>query len=148
MNMNFIRKLTIPMDIKAEYPVPEEYAAIKAARDLEIKKIFTGESEKFLLVIGPCSADSADSVLDYISRLRKVQDKVEDKIIIIPRIYTGKPRTTGEGYKGMIHQPNPEGRSDLLKGIIAIRELHLRALKESGFSCAEEMLYPENHRYL
>lgn len=148
MNMDFIRKLPIPQEIKKQYPINDELAAIKAARDVEIKKIFTGESDKFLLIIGPCSADSEDSVLDYISRLRSVQEKVKDKILIIPRIYTGKPRTTGDGYKGMLHQPNPNEKPDLIKGIIAIRELHMRALRETGFSCADEMLYPENHRYL
>ena len=148
MNMNFIGKLPIPQLIKQQYPINEELANIKAKRDVEIKKVFTGESDKFILVIGPCSADNDDSVMDYISRLRKVQDKVEDKIIIIPRIYTGKPRTTGDGYKGMLHQPKPEEAPDLIHGIIAIRKLHMRALAETGFSCADEMLYPENHRYL
>ena len=148
MNMKFIRKLPIPMDIKAEYPLTPELAKIKADRDEEIKKVFRGESEKFLLVIGPCSADYEEAVLDYISRLRRVQDQVSDKILIIPRIYTGKPRTTGDGYKGILHQPDPMQAPDMLKGIIAIRDLHMRALKESGFSCADEMLYPENHRYL
>jgi 3-deoxy-7-phosphoheptulonate synthase len=148
MNMNFIRKLPIPMDIKAMYPVSEEMSKIKADRDAEIKKIFTGESDKFLLVIGPCSADREDAVLDYISRLRTVQEKVKDKIFIIPRIYTNKPRTTGDGYKGMLHQPVPTENPDMLKGMIAIRKLHMRALSETGFSCADEMLYPENHRYL
>ena len=148
MNMNFIRKLPIPMDIKAQYPLTEELARIKAARDEEIKKVFRGESDKFSLVIGPCSADYEEAVLDYIARLRTVQDQVSDKILIIPRIYTGKPRTTGDGYKGILHQPDPMQKPDLLKGIVAIRELHMRALKETGFSCADEMLYPENHRYL
>ena len=148
MNMNFIRKLPIPMDIKAEYPVTPELAKIKADRDEEIKKVFRGESDKFILVIGPCSADYEETVLDYISRLRVVQDQVKDKIIIIPRIYTGKPRTTGDGYKGILHQPDPMQAPDLLKGILAIRDLHMRALKETGFNCADEMLYPENYRYL
>ena len=148
MNMNFIRKLPIPMDVKEMYPASEEMTKIKAARDEEIKKIFTGESDKFLLVIGPCSADREDAVLDYISRLRTVQDKVADKIFIIPRIYTNKPRTTGDGYKGMLHQPVPTENPDMLKGVVAIRKLHMRALSETGFSCADEMLYPENHRYL
>ncbi len=148
MNMNFIGKLPIPKQIKEEYPLTEELASIKEKRDTEIKKIFTGESDKFLLVIGPCSADNDDSVMDYISRLRTVQDKVKERIVIIPRIYTGKPRTTGDGYKGMLHQPNPNQAPDLIKGIIAIRKLHMRALSETGFSCADEMLYPENHRYL
>ena len=148
MSMNFYRKLPIPQDIKKEYPVDEKMAEVKAQRDKEIKSVFAGESDKFLLIIGPCSADHRDPVLDYISRLKKVQDKVSDKIIIIPRIYTNKPRTTGEGYKGMLHQPDPDQRPDMLKGIVAIRELHMSALKDYGFTCADEMLYPENHRYL
>lgn len=146
--MNFIGKLPIPQEIKKQYPITPDLEAIKAERDEEIKKVFTGESDKFILVIGPCSADREDSVLDYISRLRTVQEKVKDKILIIPRIYTGKPRTTGDGYKGMLHQPNPDEKPDLIKGIIAIRELHMRALRETGFTCADEMLYPDNHRYL
>ncbi len=148
MNMNFIGKLPIPKEIKEQYPITAEMAKIKEDRDIEIKKIFTGESDKFLLVIGPCSADNEDSVLDYIARLRTVQDKVKDQIVIIPRIYTGKPRTTGDGYKGMLHQPNPNEKPDLIKGIIAIREMHMRALRETEFTCADEMLYPDNHRYL
>ena len=148
MNMEFYRKLPIPKDIKEQYPLSAELAVRKQAMDEELRKIFTGESDKFLLVIGPCSADNEDSVIDYISRLRVVQDKVADKIVIVPRIYTNKPRTTGDGYKGMLHQPNPNERPDMLKGVIAIRSLHMRALSETGFSCADEMLYPENHRYL
>ncbi len=148
MNMNFKRKLPIPQDIKAEYPLSPELAANKAKLDAEIAKVFTGESDKFILVIGPCSADREDAVIDYISRLRKVQDKVNDKIIIIPRIYTNKPRTTGDGYKGMLHQPDPNEKPDMLQGIIAIRKLHMRAIAETGFGCADEMLYPENYRYL
>ena len=148
MNMNFKRKLPIPQDIKAEYPLSPELAASKAKLDAEIAKVFTGESDKFILVIGPCSADREDAVIDYISRLRTVQDKVSDKIIIIPRIYTNKPRTTGDGYKGMLHQPNPNEKPDMLQGIIAIRKLHMRAIAETGFGCADEMLYPENYRYL
>ena len=134
MNMNFIRKLPIPKDIKAEYPLTPELAAMKKKRDDEIKSVFEGKSDKLILVIGPCSADNEDSVLDYISRLRRVQEQVEDKLIIIPRIYTGKPRTTGDGYKGMLHQPNPTENPDLLKGIIAIRALHMRSLSETGIS--------------
>ena len=148
MNMEFIRKLPIPMEIKSLYPITAEMEQIKKERDDEIKKIFTGESDKMLVVIGPCSADAEEPVLDYIGRLRVLQDKIKDKILIVPRIYTGKPRTTGDGYKGMVHQPDPEGKPDLLKGIITIRELHMRALKETGFTCADEMLYPENYRYL
>lgn len=148
MNMDFKRKLPIPQDIKAQYPLTDELAAIKAKRDEEIKAIFEGRDDRFILVIGPCSADHDDSVIDYISRLRTVQDKVSDKIYIIPRIYTNKPRTTGDGYKGTLHQPDPTKESDMLKGLIAIRNLHIRAVRETGFTCADEMLYPENHRYL
>lgn len=148
MNMDFKRKLPIHQDIKAQYPLTDELAAIKAKRDEEIKAIFEGRDDRFILVIGPCSADHDDSVIDYISRLRTVQDKVSDKIYIIPRIYTNKPRTTGDGYKGMLHQPDPTKESDMLKGLIAIRNLHIRAVRETGFTCADEMLYPENHRYL
>ena len=148
MNMEFKRKLPIPKEIKEQYPVTAEIENIKAKRDEEIKAIFEGKDDRFILVIGPCSADHDDSVIDYISRLRGVQEKVSDKILIIPRIYTNKPRTTGDGYKGMLHQPDPNKESDMLKGVIAIRNLHLRAIKETGFTCADEMLYPENYRYL
>ena len=148
MNMQFLRKLTIPKDIKEQYPLSEEMAAVKAARDAEIQGAIRGENNKFLLVIGPCSADHKESVLDYISRLRRVEDQVKDKIVIIPRIYTNKPRTTGDGYKGMLHQPDPNEAPDMLKGIIAIRDIHMCALRDYGFSCADEMLYPDNHRYL
>ena len=148
MSMQFIRKLPIPMEIKEQYPMTADLTALREARNEEVKSIFRGETDKLILIIGPCSADSEDSVMDYISRLRKVQEQVNDKIFIIPRIYTGKPRTTGDGYKGMLHQPNPEGNPDLLKGIVAIRELHMRAIRETGFTCADEMLYPENYRYL
>ena len=148
MNMDFLRKLPTPQEIKKLYPVSEELLQVRDKNMEEIKKVFLGESDKFILVIGPCSADREDAVIDYIHRLKKVQEKVKDKIIIIPRIYTNKPRTTGAGYKGMLHQPDPNMREDMLKGIIAIRKLHMRALEETGFSCADEMLYPENHRYL
>ena len=148
MNMQFFRKLPIPQEVKAEYPITDEMAAIKRERDEAIKAVFNGESDKFLLVIGPCSADHRDPVLEYISRLCKIQEQVKDKIIIIPRIYTNKPRTTGEGYKGMLHQPDPDEKPDLYKGLVAIRELHRSALADYGFTCADEMLYPENHRYL
>ena len=148
MNMRFKRKLPIPQVIKEEYPLTADMEKVRDKRALEINNVFQGKSDKFLLIIGPCSADNQEAVLDYISRLRKVEDKVNDKIIIIPRIYTNKPRTTGAGYKGMLHQPNPDEKSDMLKGILAIREMHRNALKEYGFTCADEMLYPENHRYL
>lgn len=148
MNMVFERKLPIPQEVKEMFPLSDELKEVVKARADELAEIFESKSDKFILVIGPCSADNADSVLDYISRLRKVQEKVKDKIFIIPRIYTGKPRTTGDGYKGLLHQPNPSGKPDMFKGIVAIRQLHMKALSESGFSCADEMLYPENHRYL
>ncbi|MBQ1546517.1 MAG: 3-deoxy-7-phosphoheptulonate synthase [Clostridia bacterium] len=148
MNCTFKRKLPIPKQLKDEYPVTEEMAAVKATTDEEIKKIFSGESDKFLLIIGPCSADYETSVMDYVSRLAKVRDKVSDKLLIVPRIYTNKPRTNGKGYKGMLHQPDPLSDSDMLKGIIKIRKLHMRVLAETGFSSADEMLYPDNYRYL
>ena len=146
--MKFYRKLPIPKEIKEQFPVSPEIAAIRDRSISEQKKIFSGESDRFILVIGPCSADNEDSVLDYIYRLRGVQEKVKDKILIIPRIYTNKPRTTGDGYKGMLHQPDPNAAPDLLKGIISIRKLHMRAVAETGFGCADEMLYTENYRYL
>ncbi len=148
MSMNFLRKLPIPKEIKEQFPMSDDLVKIKEERDKEIRKIFTGEDNRLALIIGPCSADNEDSVIDYISRLIPVQEKVRDKILIIPRIYTNKPRTTGDGYKGMVHQPNPERGSDMLEGIIAIRRLHTRAIAETGFTCADEMLYPENQRYL
>ncbi len=147
-NMKFIRKLPIPMELKEQFPLKAEYVEKKKIRDVEIAKIFKGEDDRLVLVIGPCSADREDAVLDYISRLAKVQEKVSDKVLIIPRIYTNKPRTTGDGYKGMVHQPNPNAAEDMLEGIIAIRRLHTRAIEETGLFCADEMLYPENYRYL
>jgi 3-deoxy-7-phosphoheptulonate synthase len=147
-NMNFKRKLPIPKIVKAQYPLSAEIIAYKEARDREIAEVFKGKSDKFLLIIGPCSADREDAVMDYIMRLKGVQEKVKDKIIIIPRIYTNKPRTTGDGYKGMLHQPDPSEKPDMLKGIIEIRSLHSKALTEGGFGTADEMLYPDNHRYL
>ena len=146
--MNFHRKLPIPKDVKAEYPLTEAMAQVKAERDASIKAVFDGHSDKFILIIGPCSADHRESVLEYISRLRRVQEQVSDKILMIPRIYTNKPRTTGHGYKGMLHQPDPESKPDMYKGLVAIRELHMAALRDYDFSCADEMLYPENYRYL
>lgn len=148
MNMIFERKLPIPQEVKSQHPLSTELSDIVNRRAKEINAVFTGRDNRLALIIGPCSADNEDSVIDYISRLRTVQDKVEDKLLIIPRIYTNKPRTTGDGYKGMLHQPDPSEKPDMLKGIVAIRELHIRALKETGFSCADEMLYPENHRYM
>lgn len=148
MQMNFHRKLPIPQEVKKEYPLTESMKQVKAERDESIKAVFDGSSDKFILVIGPCSADHSEPVLEYISRLKKLEEKVSDKIVIIPRIYTNKPRTTGQGYKGMLHQPDPDAKPDMYKGIVAIRELHLAALRDYGFSCADEMLYPENYRYL
>ena len=142
------RKLPIPQEVKEMLPLSDELAQKKAQNDAEIRKIFTGESDKFLLVIGPCSADREDAVMEYIYRLKKVSEQVKDKVLIVPRVYTGKPRTTGEGYKGLVHQPNPVEPPDMFKGIVAIRKIHMRVLEETGFSTADEMLYPENHRYI
>ncbi|MBE6852788.1 MAG: 3-deoxy-7-phosphoheptulonate synthase [Ruminococcus sp.] len=146
--MDFSRKLPIPKEIKEQFPVDEKLKKLKQEKDKEIKDVFTGKSDKLLLIIGPCSADHEDSVIDYVTRLSRVQEKVTDKLILIPRIYTNKPRTTGEGYMGMVHQPDPEKREDLIGGIISVRKLHTRAIEESGMVCADEMLYPENARYL
>lgn len=148
MSMHFQKKLPIPAEIKRQYPLSDKVLEIKQRRDREIRKVFTGEDDRFLVIIGPCSADRPDSVMEYIHRLADLQDKVGDRLIIIPRVYTNKPRTTGLGYKGMLHQPDPDKKPDLLSGVIAIRELHIRAVEESGMVCADEMLYPENYRYL
>ena len=148
MSMIFHRKLPIPKDVKAEFPLSEHMAQVKAERDKSIQAVFDGQSDKFILIIGPCSADHPEPVLEYISRLRRLYEQVSDKLVIIPRIYTNKPRTTGQGYKGMLHQPDPESKPDMYKGILAIRELYLSTLRDYDFSCANEMLYPENYRYL
>lgn len=148
MGMKINAQLPLPADLKNEYPLSEELRKIKAARDAEIRDIFTGKSDKFVVIIGPCSADNEDSVCEYVSRLAKVNEKVSDRLMIIPRIYTNKPRTTGEGYKGMLHQPDPDKAPDLLAGIIAIRKMHLRAMNETHLTSADEMLYPENRSYL
>ena len=148
MNLEFKRKLPTLQEIKAMYPIDDTLAELKKETDRTLKNIFEGKDDRLLLVIGPCSADREDAVLDYIGRLRTVQEKVSDKIVIVPRIYTNKPRTTGDGYKGMLHQPDPHESENMLKGLIAIRKLHIKALQETGFSCADEMLYPENHFYL
>ncbi len=148
MSMEIRVALPAPEEIKRDYPLSASVIEKKASRDKEIAKVFTGECDKFILIIGPCSADSEESVLDYIGRLKKIQDKVADKVLIIPRIYTNKPRTTGDGYKGMIHQPDPNKKPDMLKGLLSIRDLHKRAVEDTGFSCADEMLYPENFAYL
>ncbi len=148
MSFEFVRKLPVPSEIKEQYPVPEAAARIKIERDKEIKDVFTGNSDKFLVIIGPCSADNEEAVLDYTMRLAKVQEKVKDKLILIPRVYTNKPRTTGTGYKGMLHQPDPEKKPDLLGGLIAIRKMHIDVISQTGLTPADEMLYPENYWFL
>ena len=148
MSFIFNEKLPTPAEICAEYPLPEKLKQQKKTRDAEIRDVMTGKSNKFLVIVGPCSADNEDSVCDYISRLARLNEDVKDKLILIPRIYTNKPRTTGEGYKGMVHQPNPEEKPNFLGGLIAIRKMHIRAFEESGLSAADEMLYPENFPYL
>ena len=148
MGVTYVKEVMSPEELLEAYPLPAEHKKLKEARDAEIKKVFTGESDKFLVIIGPCSADNEDSVCDYINRLAKVQDKVSDKILIIPRIYTNKPRTTGQGYKGIVHQPDPEKEPDLHDGIIAMRKMHLRAIAETHLFAADEMLYPENWPYI
>ena len=137
MGFEFVTKLPTPAQIKEQYPISEKIRKLKEQRDQEIQDVFTGKSQKFLAVIGPCSADNEDAVCDYVSRLRKVQDKIADKVLIIPRVYTNKPRTTGEGYKGMVHQPDPEKKPDMLTGILAVRKMHMRFIEESGFTCAD-----------
>lgn len=148
MGINYIEKLSSPEEIKRKYPVTTEMKILKEKRDLEIKNILSGKSDKFLLIIGPCSADCEESVLDYTKRLSKIQERVSDKIFIVPRVYTNKPRTTGTGYKGMLHQPNVLGKEDMKNGLEAIRKLHIDVVKETGLTCADEMLYPENYEYL
>lgn len=148
MNIELKRKLPAAKKVQEMYPLRAEDKKQKAENDKAIRNIFTGEDDRLILIIGPCSADRDDAVLEYISRLQKVQEQVKEKILIVPRVYTNKPRTTGEGYKGMLHQPDPNARPNLLKGVIAIRKLHIRVLQETGFSCADEMLYPENYRFL
>ena len=148
MNMDFKRKLPTPKEVKEMFPLSEELAKVKQQNDEEIQAIIRGDSKKLLLIIGPCSADREDAVLDYMKRLKGVYEKVKDVIFIVPRVYTNKPRTTGQGYKGLLHQPDPTKPSDMLQGIIAIRKLHMEVLEQTGFSTADEMLYPDNHRYL
>lgn len=148
MSFEFIHKLPTPEDIKEQYALPKSLAEIKAKRDAEIADVITGKSNKFLVIIGPCSADNEDAVCDYVNRLAKINDKVNEKLILIPRIYTNKPRTTGEGYKGIVHQPDPVKKPDFLAGLIAMRKMHIRALSETGLSAADEMLYPENWMYV
>ena len=148
MGFEFIKKLPTPEEVRNQYPLDRNLVTLKKERDEELKRIITGEDDRFIAIIGPCSADNEDAVCDYLMRLRKVQEKIADKVFIVPRVYTNKPRTTGEGYKGMMHQPDPEKKPNLLAGLVAIRKMHIRAIRESGFTCADEMLYPENYRYL
>ena len=148
VNMIFKRKLPIPKEIKEQYPLTAELAQVKARRDKEIADVFTGKSGKMVLIIGPCSADREDAVLEYCERLAKLQEAVSDKLVLIPRVYTNKPRTTGDGYKGLLHQPDPRKTSDMLEGVIAIRRLHTNVLANTGLPTADEMLYPDNYRYL
>ncbi|MEF9955174.1 MAG: 3-deoxy-7-phosphoheptulonate synthase [Clostridium sp.] len=148
MGFEYVSELPTPDEIRARFPLAPKLAALKATKDMEIRDVFTGKSDKFLVIIGPCSADREDSVCDYVNRLAKVQEKVKDKLVLVPRIYTNKPRTTGDGYKGLLHQPNPDKKPDLFEGLIAIRKLHMRVIEETGFSTADEMLYPENLTYL
>lgn len=147
-NMHFKRKLPVPAEIKEQYPLTEALARIKQQRDLQIADVFTGKSDKMALIIGPCSADREDAVLEYCERLATLQEQVSDRLILIPRVYTSKPRTTGHGYKGQLHQPDPEQDADILEGVIAIRRLHTNVLANTGLSTADEMLYPDNYRYL
>ena len=148
MSFTFINQLPSPAEIKNAYPLSAELIALKADRDQMIRNVITGKDDRFLVIIGPCSADNEDSVCDYVSRLSDIQEKVKDKVIIIPRIYTNKPRTTGEGYKGIASQPDPEKAPDMVEGLIAVRKMHIRAIAESGLTCADEMLYPENWGYV
>ncbi len=148
MSFTFIEKLPTPEEILQQYPLPQALAARKAERDREIREVLTGKSNKLLVIIGPCSADNEDSVCDYVNRLARINDKVSDKLILIPRIYTNKPRTTGEGYKGIVHQPDPEKQEDFLAGLVAMRKMHIRAIEETGLTAADEMLYPENWGYV
>lgn len=148
MSFSYVKEIISPEELKALYPLTPKQAQAKKERDKKIAKVFTGESDKFLAIIGPCSADNEEAVCDYIERLAKVQEKIEDKVIIIPRIYTNKPRTTGMGYKGIVHQPDPEKKPDFKEGLIAMRKMHLRAISETGLTAADEMLYPENFPYV
>lgn len=148
MSFTYLRELPSPEDIRKEYPLAAEYQELKTRRDAEIRKVLTGEDDRFLVIIGPCSADSEDSVCDYVSRLAPIAEKVKDRLIIIPRVYTNKPRTTGEGYKGIATQPDPEKDPDMVAGLIAMRKMQIRAIQESGLTPADEMLYPENWSYI
>ena len=147
MSFKFVKQLPSPEEIKEMSPVTEEMKKVKETRDRLIQDVITGNSDKFLVIVGPCSADNEEAVCDYTNRLAKVQEKVADRLVLVPRIYTNKPRTTGEGYKGMLHQPDPEAKPDVLAGILAIRHMHIRSIKETGLTSADEMLYPDNWYY-
>lgn len=148
MSFHFVAKLPTPNEIREQFPVPQRLAEIKRRRDAEIRDVITGKSNKFLVIIGPCSADNEDAVCDYVDRLAKVNEKVKDKLILIPRIYTNKPRTTGEGYKGIVSQPDPEKKPDFMSGLIAMRKMHIHAIEVSEMTAADEMLYPDNWGYV
>ena len=148
MNMEFKRKLPAPQTVKDMYPVTEKMARQKQENDRQIQAVITGEDQRLMLLIGPCSADREDAVLEYAARLQALQERVKDKLLIVPRVYSNKPRTTGDGYKGMLHQPDPNGQPDILKGLIAIRKIHMKVLEQTGLSSADELLYPENYYYL
>ena len=148
MSFTFLNELPSPAEIKQNYPLSDKLKALKKERDAAISAVITGADDRFLVIIGPCSADREDAVCDYVSRLTSIQEDVADKLILIPRVYTNKPRTTGEGYKGIASQPDPEKAPDMIEGLIAMRKMHIRAIEESGLTCADEMLYPENLRYL
>ncbi|MFR3728757.1 3-deoxy-7-phosphoheptulonate synthase [Lacrimispora sp.] len=148
MGFQYVNNLPSPEEIKERFPLPTEFKDVKMKRDQAISDVLTGTSDKFLVIIGPCSADNEESVCDYVNRLIKVQEKTKDRLILVPRIYTNKPRTTGEGYKGMLHQPDPEKKPDMHEGLIAIRKMHMKVFTETGLSTADEMLYPENLGYL
>lgn len=148
MSFEFVKKLPTPAEIREEFPISQRLREMKLERDAEIKDVITGKSDKFLVIIGPCSADNETAVCDYVSRLARINEKVRDRLILIPRIYTNKPRTTGDGYKGLVHQPDPEKKPNLLAGLIAMRKMHIRVAEESGLTAADEMLYPENWRYI
>ena len=148
MSFTFLNELPSPAQIQERYPLSEKLQELKKQRDAEISNVIKGLDNRFLVIIGPCSADNEDSVCDYVSRLTSIQENVKDKLIIIPRVYTNKPRTTGEGYKGIASQPDPEKAPDMVEGLIAMRKMHIRAIEESGLTCADEMLYPENWGYV
>ncbi|MCM1423469.1 MAG: 3-deoxy-7-phosphoheptulonate synthase, partial [bacterium] len=148
MSFRYVAKLPTPDEIREQFPMPAHLVELKRERDIEIRNVITGDSKKFIVIIGPCSADNEDAVCDYVNRLARVNEKVKDKLILIPRIYTNKPRTTGEGYKGIVSQPDPAKKPDFTSGLIAMRKMHIRAIEETGLTAADEMLYPDNWGYV